>query len=77
MIPTIFIPGRREALRNYTAAIYSAGGMPICSTDSADSVLCGGLRLPGGGDIGKTLINQGFSAEKTARANAHFESVPL
>ena len=55
MIPTIFIPGRREALRNYTAAIYSAGGMPICSTDSADSVLCGGLLLPGGGDIGKTL----------------------
>ena len=55
MIPTIFIPGRREALRNYTAAIYSAGGMPICSTDSADSALCGGLLLPGGGDIGKTL----------------------
>lgn len=25
----------------------------------------------------KTLINQGFSAEKTARANAHFESFPL
>ena len=55
MIPTIFIPGRREALRNYPAAIYSAGGMPICSTDSADSALCGGLLLPGGGDIGKTL----------------------
>ena len=55
MIPTIFIPGRREALRNYTVAIYSAGGMPICSTDSADSALCGGLLLPGGGDIGKTL----------------------
>ena len=28
-------------------------------------------------ELGKTLINQGFSAEKTARANAHFESVPL
>ena len=28
-------------------------------------------------DPAKTLINQGFSAEKTARANAHFESVPL
>ena len=25
-------------------------------------------------DPAKTLINQGFSAEKTARANAHFES---
>ena len=25
----------------------------------------------------KTLINQGFSAEKTARANAHFESASL
>ena len=25
----------------------------------------------------KTLINQGFSAEKTARANAHFESISL
>ena len=24
-------------------------------------------------ELGKTLINQGFSAEKTARANAHFE----
>lgn len=55
MIPTIFIPGRREALRNYTAAIYSAGGMPICSMDSADSALCGGLLLPGGGDIGESL----------------------
>ena len=27
-------------------------------------------------DPAKTLINQGFSAEKTARANAHFESFP-
>ena len=25
-------------------------------------------------ELGKTLINQGFSAEKTARANAYFES---
>ena len=24
-------------------------------------------------ELTKTLINQGFSAEKTARANAHFE----
>ena len=28
-------------------------------------------------ELTKTLINQGFSAEKTARANAHFESGPL
>ena len=28
-------------------------------------------------DPAKALINQGFSAEKTARANAHFESAPL
>ena len=28
-------------------------------------------------ELGKTLINQGFSAEKTARASAHFESGPL
>ena len=28
-------------------------------------------------DPAKTLINQGFSAEKTARANAHFETAPL
>ena len=28
-------------------------------------------------DPAKTLINQGFSAEKTARANAHFESISL
>ena len=28
-------------------------------------------------DPAKTLINQGFSAEKTARANAHFKSAPL
>lgn len=55
MIPTIFIPGRREKLRNYTAAVYSAGGMPICSTNNADSALCGGLLLPGGGDIGESL----------------------
>ena len=55
MIPTIFIPGRREDLRNYTAAVYSAGGMPICSADYADSALCGGLLLPGGGDIGERL----------------------
>ena len=55
MIPTIFIPGRREKLRNYTAAVYSAGGMPICSADNADSALCGGLLLPGGGDIGERL----------------------
>ena len=28
-------------------------------------------------DPAKALINQGFSAEKTARANAHFESSPV
>ena len=28
-------------------------------------------------DPAKTLINQGFSAEKTARANAHFECGPF
>ena len=28
-------------------------------------------------DPAKTLINQGFPAEKTAKANAHFESAPL
>ena len=28
-------------------------------------------------ELAKALINQGFSAEKTARANAHFESAPL
>lgn len=55
MIPAIFIPGRREDLRNYTAAVYFAGGIPICSTDSADSALCSGLLLPGGGDIGEKL----------------------
>lgn len=55
MIPTIFIPGRREKLRNYTAAVYSAGGMPVCSIDSTDSALCRGLLLPGGGDIGARL----------------------
>ena len=55
MIPAIFIPGRRDDLRNYTAAVYFAGGIPICSTDSADSALCSGLLLPGGGDIGEKL----------------------
>ena len=28
-------------------------------------------------ELTKTLINQGFSAEETARANAHFESAPF
>ena len=55
MIPTIFIPGRQEALRSYREAIYSAGGVPICSPSAADSALCGGLLLPGGGDIGERL----------------------
>lgn len=55
MIPTVFIPGPRENLRNYWEAIYAAGGVPICSTDCADSTLCSGLLLPGGGDIGKSL----------------------
>ena len=55
MIPTIFIPGRQEALRSYREAIYSAGGVPICSLSATDSALCGGLLLPGGGDIGERL----------------------
>ena len=55
MIRTIFIPGRQEALRSYREAIYSAGGVPICSLSAADSALCGGLLLPGGGDIGERL----------------------
>ena len=55
MIPTIFIPGRQEALRSYREAIYSAGGVPICSLSAVDSALCGGLLLPGGGDIGERL----------------------
>ena len=55
MIPTVFIPGRREKLRNYTAAVYAAGGAPICSADIADAAPCCGLLLPGGGDIGERL----------------------
>ena len=55
MIPAIFIPGRREDLPHSTAPVYSAGGTPTRSTDSADSALCGGLLLPGGGDIGERL----------------------
>ena len=55
VIPTIFIPGQREKLRNYREAIYAAGGVPICSVNDADSALCCGLLLPGGGDIGQRL----------------------
>ena len=32
---------QQEALRSYREAIYSAGGVPICSLSAADSALCG------------------------------------
>lgn len=55
MISTVFVPGEREKLRNYSAALYCAGGIPICSTDYSNAAVCRGLLLPGGGDIGKCL----------------------
>lgn len=55
MIATVYLPGQRRSLQNYAAAIYAAGGLPICSVDSADAALCRGLLLPGGGDIGEKL----------------------
>jgi len=54
----IFIPGREEALPNYARAVRQAGGVPRFSLSLADAEGCGGLLLPGGGDLDPALYGQ-------------------
>lgn len=58
MPPVIFIPGREETLPNYARAVRRAGGVPRFSLSLRDAEGCGGLLLPGGGDLDPALYGQ-------------------
>jgi len=51
----ILIPGREESFPRYAAAVRQAGGEPVFGREAAE---CGGLLLPGGGDICPALYGQ-------------------
>lgn len=51
----ILIPGREEDFPRYAAAVRQAGGEPVFGKETAE---CGGLLLPGGGDICPALYGQ-------------------
>ena len=48
---TVFIWGRRGSYENYGRAVRAAGGHVRLSEDLRDAACCGGLLLPGGGDL--------------------------
>ena len=48
---TVFIWGRRGSYENYVRAVRAAGGHVCSSENLRDAACCGGLLLPGGGDL--------------------------
>lgn len=50
-IPILFVYGRQEQYQNYLRAVSAAGGLLRCSLDISETAGCGGLLLPGGGDL--------------------------
>lgn len=51
MLPKIAIAGRAEKSANYVRYVESAGAVPTVTLEQAEIAGCGGLLLPGGGDI--------------------------
>lgn len=54
----IFIYGDREARINYAEALEFCGGTPVFSRDLSQAEDCGGLLLPGGGDVDPSRYGQ-------------------
>ena len=51
MDKTVFIWGQRGSYENYVRAVRAAGGRVCLSQNLRDTACCGGLLLPGGGDL--------------------------
>lgn len=54
----IFLWGEPGRYENYRAAVTAAGGTLLCSRDLAAAAECGGLLLPGGGDLDPVWYGQ-------------------
>ena len=64
MKPTVFIYGRPEKYANYRRAAEEAGGAVRFSLCPEDAALCGGLLLPGGGDMEPRRYGQENTASR-------------
>lgn len=62
MRPCIFLWGRAGRYPNYLRAMEAAGAAVLASEDPADSAGCGGLLLPGGGDLDPWRYGQADTA---------------
>ena len=74
-IPKLFVYGRQEQYRNYLGAISAAGGMLRFSLDIRETAGCGGLLLPGGGDLDPACYGQ--SNVSSGRPEALRDAVEL
>lgn len=54
----VFVYGDREARINYAEALELCGGTPVFSCDLSQAHNCGGLLLPGGGDVDPSRYGQ-------------------
>ena len=61
---TIFILGQAAQWTNYTRAIESAGGRAVLSPVPDGAMACGGLLLPGGGDLEPWRYGQANTASR-------------
>lgn len=58
MILKIAIAGRAENTENYVRYVKSAGAVPAVTLEQAEIAGCGGLLLPGGGDIAPAFYGE-------------------
>lgn len=60
----IFVLGEEARYANYRAAVEAAGGRAVFSDDPAAAESCGGLLLPGGGDLEPWRYGQANTASR-------------
>lgn len=74
----VFICDKRESRVNYAAALEACGAVPVFSEDLSRALDCGGLLLPGGGDVDPALYGQepdGSNAIDTAKDRQEIELI--
>lgn len=54
----VALAGKPEQVKNYAAALQGVGLEPVITLRPEEAVLCGGLVLPGGGDVDPAFYGQ-------------------
>lgn len=62
---TVYIPGNRERFENYRRAVETAGGQVRFGRSLQEAEGCGGLLLPGGGDLEPWRYGQANTASRS------------